>query len=345
MIPLTNPGFDSPAGRRPNRWEGAINRLPGIALVGTLAIMAIELGKVGWLQANGISALTIAIVLGMIVGNTLYPRLRLTFQDIANVGLAGVAIDACVLSSTFALSWWAGTRLLGLDRRTAMLIGAGSSICGAAAVMAAEPVVGGRAGQVAVAVSTVVVFGTLAIFLYPALYHLNEHFQFLSTSPRAYGIFAGSTVHEVAQVVAAGRAVSDTAANAAVITKMVRVMMLAPFLVILSAYLSRSPDPSEKIASNDTQSARRIVIPWFALGFVAVAALNSLAVLPKTAVGAAVNFDTVILAMAMAALGVTTQVSAIRTAGIKPLALAALLFAWLVLGGAAINAGVSAIFI
>jgi len=372
MLPhaVTNPGIDSVSGHEPNRWEGAINRLPGIALVGALALMAIELGKIGWLQRNGISALTVAIVLGMIAGNTLYPRiallsssgvtfskqtllragiilygLRLTFQDIANVGFPGVAIDACVLSSTFALSWWAGTRVLGLDRRTAMLIGAGSSICGAAAVMAAEPVVGGRAGQVAVAVSTVVVFGTLAIFLYPALYHLSEHFQVLAMSPRAYGIFTGSTVHEVAQVVAAGRAVSDTAANAAVITKMVRVMMLAPFLVILSAYLSRSPDSREKISSDNTQSVRRIVIPWFALGFVAVTALNSVAVLPKTAVSAAVNIDTVILAMAMAALGVTTHASAIRTAGFKPLALAALLFAWLVFGGAAINAGVSAVFV
>jgi uncharacterized integral membrane protein (TIGR00698 family) len=121
--------------------------------------------------------------------------------------------------------------------------------------------------------------------------------------------------------------------------------MLAPFLVILSAYLSRSPDRSEKISSDNTRPARRIVIPWFALGFVAVAALNSLAVLPKTFLSAAVDFDTVILAMAMAALGVTTHVSAIRTAGIKPLALAALLFAWLVLGGAAINAGVSALLV
>jgi len=372
MIPhsVMNAGIDTVPGHPPNRWEGAINRLPGIALVGAITIVAIELGKIGWLQANGISALTLAIALGMIVGNTLYPRiallsssgvtfskqtllragiilygLRLTFQDIASVGLAGVAIDACVLSSTFALSWWAGTRVLGLDRRTAMLIGAGSSICGAAAVMAAEPVVRGQAAQVAVAVSTVVVFGTLAIFLYPALYHLSEHVQVLTMSPRTYGIFAGSTVHEVAQVVAAGRAVSDTAANAAVITKMVRVMMLAPFLVILSAYLSRNPDRCEKIPSDNTQSSRRIVIPWFALGFVAVAALNSLVVLPKTAVGAAVDFDTVILAMAMAALGVTTHVSAIRTAGFKPLALAALLFAWLVLGGAAINAGVGALFV
>jgi uncharacterized integral membrane protein (TIGR00698 family) len=84
-------------------------------------------------------------------------------------------------------------------------------------------------------------------------------------------------------------------------------------------------------------SARRIVIPWFALGFILVAALNSLILLPK----AAVNLDTVILAMA--ALGVTTRVSAIRMAGVKPLALAALLFVWLILGGGAINLGVTAV--
>src|SRR6202042_812669 len=217
-----------------------------------------------WMQANGISALTLAIVGGMIAGNTIYPRisglsapgvtfskqillragiilfgLRLTFQDIGQVGVVGVMIDAIVLSSTFVLSCWAGTRLFGLNRRTAMLIGAGSSICGAAAVMATEPVVRGRADEVCVAVSTVVAFGTLAIFLYPALYHLNEQLRAFSISPFAYGIFTGSTVHEVAQVVAAGKAVAESTANTAVITKLVRVMMLAPFLVLLSAYLSR----------------------------------------------------------------------------------------------------------
>jgi uncharacterized integral membrane protein (TIGR00698 family) len=351
--------------------------VPGLALAGGLAFAAIELGKIGWLQANGISALTLAIVLGMLVGNTAYPRiaamsapgvtfskqnllrlgiilygLRLTFQDIGHVGLAGVVIDATVLCSTFALSWFVGTRVFGLDRKTAMLIGAGSSICGAAAVMAAEPVVRGRAEQVTVAVSTVVVFGTLAIFLYPVLYHLNEQYQLISMSPSAYGIFAGSTIHEVAQVVAAGHAISDEAANTAVIAKMVRVMMLAPFLVVLSAYLSRSKDGSEGLgksapgaaAHEATQKPGRIVIPWFALGFVAVAGLNSLAILPKPVVSAAIDIDTVMLAMAMAALGLTTHISAIRNAGIKPLAFAALLFAWLIGGGIAINAGVTALF-
>jgi len=240
----------------------------------------------------------------------------------------------------------AGTRLFGLNRRTAMLIGAGSSICGAAAVMATEPVVRGRAEEVSIAVATVVAFGTLAIFIYPALYQLNERAHWLTLTPFAYGIFTGSTVHEVAQVVAAGKAVADTAANTAVITKLVRVMMLAPFLVLLSAYLSRHSEEgaSEGAAPAPGPQAWRGVIPWFALGFIAVAGLNSLALLPHAVVSTAIDADTLILATAMAALGVSTQVSAIRKAGVKPLALAALLFGWLIFGGFAINTGISALF-
>jgi len=211
------------------RWRG---RLPGLLLTGAVAAAAMGLAPLPWLQAHGISALTLAIVLGIALGNTLYPRLavhagagvgfskhwllragivlyglRLTFQDIGQVGISGVLIDALVLTSTFALAWWAGTRWFGLDQQSALLIGAGSSICGAAAVMAAEPVVRGRAEQVTVAVSTVVVFGTLAMFVYPLLYQLNQAHGWIPMSAQVYGVFTGSTVHEVAQVVAAGRAV------------------------------------------------------------------------------------------------------------------------------------------
>jgi uncharacterized integral membrane protein (TIGR00698 family) len=200
----------------------------------------------------------------------------------------------------------------------------------------------GRAEEVSIAVATVVAFGTLAIFIYPALYQLNERLHWISLSPFAYGIFTGSTVHEVAQVVAAGKAVAETAANTAVITKLVRVMMLAPFLVLLSAYLSRHSE--EGTAPAGSPYPWRGVIPWFALGFIAVAGINSMAVLPHAVVSTATDADTLILATAMAALGVSTQVSAIRAAGIKPLGLAALLFGWLIFGGFAINAGVSALF-
>jgi len=337
-------------------------RLPGLLGVAILAPAAMAVAELPWLKGHGLSALTVAIVLGMVIGNTVYPQmagvaapgvlfskqvllragiilygLRLTFQDIAKVGIAGVAIDALVLASTFALSWWVGTRVFKLDRKTAMLIGAGSSICGAAAIMAAEPVIRGRAEQVTVAVSTVVVFGTVAIFLYPALYVLGTHIPNWGLSSTAYGIYAGSTIHEVAQVVAAGRAVAENAANTAVIAKMVRVMMLAPFLIGLSAYLSRHSEERADAAGAERAVKVSIVIPWFALGFVVVAGVNSLAFLPKMVVSTALDVDTLFLAMAMAALGLTTHVSAIRAAGIKPLALAAVLFGWLIAGGFAIN--------
>lgn len=373
--PATATRWRSTAMQRLQRLQRLQQLLPGLALTGALAFVSLQMGKIGWLQSNGISALTLAIVLGMVVGNTIYRRigamagagvtfskvnllrlgiilygLRLTFQDIGNVGWTGVAIDATVLCSTFGLACFLGTRVFGLDRKTAMLIGAGSSICGAAAVMAAEPVVCGRAEQVMVAVATVVVFGTLAIFLYPVLYHLIAQYHLFDLSPTAYGVYAGSTIHEVAQVVAAGRAIGEQAANTAVIAKMVRVMMLAPFLIILSTWLSRShardaaarhSDDSED--QDETMQRGGIVIPWFALGFVAVAGLNSLAVLPHAVVTQVIDIDTVLLAMAMAGLGLTTHVSAIRKAGIKPLALAAVLFVWLVCGGFAINAGITAL--
>src|ERR1700712_3112558 len=231
---------------------------PGLLLAAAVACAATAAARLSWLQANGVSALTLAIVIGLVAGNLLPAGaaavsadglnlakqrllragivlygLRLTFQDIGHVGIAGVAIDASVLCSTFALACLLGTRVFGLDRTTAILIGAGSSICGAAAVMATAPVVRGRPEQVAVAVATVVGFGSVAILLYPALGHL------LALAPTAYGLWAGSTIHEERQVVAAGHAFGDGAADTAVIAKMVRVMMLAPFLVALSAWFAR----------------------------------------------------------------------------------------------------------
>jgi uncharacterized integral membrane protein (TIGR00698 family) len=203
--------------------------------------------------------------------------------------------------------------------------------------MAAEPVVRGRAEQVTVAVSTVVVFGTLAMFLYPALYQLTLAHGVMPMSEQAYGVFTGSTVHEVAQVVAAGRAVSEGAADTAVIAKMVRVMMLAPFLVALSLLLARGG----RAQAGATRV--KIVVPWFAFGFVAVAGFNSLHLLPAAWVALAIDVDTVLLAMAMAALGLTTHASALRQAGMKPLLLALLLFGWLLAGGLGINVGVHAL--
>ncbi|MEZ5641193.1 MAG: putative sulfate exporter family transporter [Burkholderiaceae bacterium] len=149
----------------------------------------------------------------------------------------------------------------------------------------------------------------------------------------AFGVYVGSTVHEVAQVVVAGRAVSELAASQAVITKMIRVMMLAPFLIAVSALLAR------RGAAEGEEGAgrRRIVVPWFALGFVAMAGVRSADLLPQALLAPLLQAGNLVLAMAMGALGLTTHVSAVRRAGARPLLLAALLFAWLVIGGLAVN--------
>ena len=328
----------------------------GLALVGAIAAAATWAAGLPALQELGLSALTLAIVVGIAAGNTVFPKVavhtaagvdfakamllrtgivlygfRITFQDIAAVGVAGVVIDMLVMASVFVLAVQVGTRVLRMDRQTAMLIGAGSAVCGAAAVMAAEPVVRAPAHKVSVAVATVVVFGTTGMFLYPVL------FPHLGLSEHAYGVFAGSTIHEVAQVVVAGRAVGEAAASAAVIEKMLRVMLLAPFLLLLSAWLRRGAAATHGAAAGAT----KLNVPWFAVLFVAVAAFNSMQLLPAAWVRAILQLDGFLLAMAMAALGLRTQASAIRQAGAKPLLLAAILFGWLLFGGLAINFGVA----
>ena len=348
-----------PRPSHPSGWLRQLTELaPGLLLAGAIAAAATWGARQPLLAGSGLSALTLAICIGLVIGNTVYPRLapgchagvglakqrllragivlyglRLTFQDIGHVGMAGVVVDALVLGSTFLLAQWLGRRVFGLDARTTVLIGAGSSICGAAAVLATEPVIKGRAEDVAVAVATVVVFGTVGTFLYPALFHWNAAHGWLDMSPAQYGLYVGSTVHEVAQVVAAGEAIAPEAADVAVISKMVRVMMLAPFLLLLSMAVARG-NRSSQVSYGQP---RRITIPWFALGFVAMAGVNSLGVLPAAVVQVGVQLDNALLAVAMAALGLTTHVRAVRAAGTKPLLLAALLFAWLLVVGLLFN--------
>lgn len=351
----SNPANGKPGGR-------LFALVPGLFASALVAAISVWLAKLPTVSAYGISALTVAIVIGMVIGNTFYSRiaatckpgiefstkrvlrlgiilygLRLTFQDVADVGVVGILIDVVVVAGIFCLSWYAGMRIFKLDRETSMLIGSGASICGAAAVLAVEPVVKGRPEQVTIAVATVVLFGTIAMFLYPAIWEINQRLGMFQISAAAFGIYIGSTVHEVAQVVAAGSAVDMAAADTAVITKMVRVMLMAPFLIVLSALLGRSRSP----ASGSVRPP--LVVPWFAVMFIVVVAINSTFILPPQAVSAAIEFDTFILSMAMGALGMTTSFAGFRKAGIRPLYLAAFLFAWLVIGGALLNAGVMAV--
>ncbi|NPE50951.1 YeiH family putative sulfate export transporter [Dickeya dadantii] len=337
--------------------------LTGIILTGLLTRGVLWLSGQPTIAGLGLGSLTLAILVGMVLGNTVYTHLqprcdagvqwsrhhllrwgiilygfKLSFQQITAIGAAGLVIDLLTLTSTLLLACWLGQRWFRLDRHTVLLIGAGSSICGAAAVLATAPVLKSSADKVAVAVSTVVLFGTTAMFFYPWLYqHFIQYSGWLFT-PQTFGLYLGSTVHEVAQVVAAGHAIGPVTENTAVIGKMLRVMMLAPFLFLLGLWLKQR-QPAHQAAASATAG-----YPWFALGFVLMCGVNSLNWLPAGWVAMLTQLDNALLTMAMVALGLATRLSTLRQAGIKPLLLAAVLFLWLVAGGAAINLGVQHLF-
>ncbi|MEE2750147.1 MAG: YeiH family protein [Myxococcota bacterium] len=324
---------------------------PGLAVVALLAGVSTWGSWAPPLVALKISPLIVGILLGTAIGNIAGAHLppswspgitfsakkvlrlaiilygfRITFSQVAAIGIEGVLLDVLMVTSTLILGAFLGTRFFGLDKETTLLTSAGAAICGAAAVIATEPVVRAKAHQTALAVGTVVLFGTLSMFLYPIAYRAG----LVPLSEEVFGVYIGASVHEVAHVVGAGEAVSPLTADTAVIVKMTRVMLLAPALLVLSWVLSRQ-------RADNTEEASPLVVPWFAVGFIAVAGLNSLSLLPQTVVEHLITLDTFLLTMAMSALGLTTVLSQFKGIGWGPIRLAFCLALWLVFGGYALT--------
>ena len=148
----------------------------------------------------------------------------------------------------------------------------------------------------------------------------------LGFDSQAWGIYIGATVHEVAQVVGAASAIDPVTTQAATIVKMTRVALLAPVLIILGMYLHQA-------AGKGSGNRTPVAVPWFAVGFLALALVNSSGVIPEPALDALRRLDIFVLTMAMTALGMETRFAQIRQAGIKVLGLAFFLFVLLSVGG------------
>jgi uncharacterized integral membrane protein (TIGR00698 family) len=246
---------------------------------------------------------------------------RITFTEIAAVGMAGFVLDVLIVGLTLIFGVFVGTRWLGMDKETAVMTSAGAAICGAAAVVATEPLVKAEPHKTAVAVATVIIFGTIAMFVYPLMYRTG----LIPMSEEVFGMYAGATIHNVGHAIAAGEAVSAAATSTAMIVKMTRVMLLAPALLVIGWFLNRR--------SGDDAVTSGWVIPWFAIGFVAVAGFNSLSLLAPAVVNAIVVVDTFLLTMAMTALGLNTVLSKFKGIGWESLKLAFVLSLWLLVGG------------
>jgi uncharacterized integral membrane protein (TIGR00698 family) len=237
---------------------------------------------------------------------------QLTFAQIASVGGRGLLIIAVTLIATFIFTVWAG-RVLGVGRKLAELIAAGTSICGASAIVATNTVTDAHDEDVAYAIACVTIFGSVAMFAYPLLtgpLHLDS---------TAYGLWSGVSIHEIAQVVAASFQNGQHSGEIGTMSKLARVMLLAPTVFALNIR-------TRFLASGATAKAARPPIPWFVFGFVAIVGLNSVVDIPIEARKVIVTLTTFLLSVALAAMGLETDLAKLYAKGIRPAILGALAF-------------------
>ena len=323
---VTTAPSPSPAG---NRWQAL---LPGLALGGAVTAAAFLLRSLELPGLTRLSPLMLAIMIGMLVRNTLgRPEaaraglafslrgplrlgiillgLQVTLAEILGIGWSGLLILAFALLSTYLFTLWLGGRL-GVAPGLATLIAAGTGVCGASAIVAANTVVRDGDESVAYALATVTLFGTIAMFSYPLIGAA------LHMPTEVYGLWSGASVHEVAQVVAAGFARGQAEGEFATVAKLARVLMLAPLVIGMGLWAARQTQGGSRTGSPP--------IPWFVFGFLALVLLGDTGWIdPQLRLYA--NLATqILLTFALAAVGLETDIRRLIAQGWQPLLLGAL---------------------
>lgn len=327
-------------------------RLRGLAPGLALALAAAGLSLALTLVLPTVSALLVAIVLGVACRNllplpaALDPGLALAAKRLLRIGIVllglqlvlgdilalgpgmiavVVAIVAVGILATLAIG-----RALGVSPTQRLLIACGFSICGAAAVAAVDGVIETEdEEEVVTALALVVLFGTLMIPLIPLLG------AGLGLGELRTGLWAGGSIHEVAQVVAAGSAIGGAGLAAAVVVKLARVLLLAPVLAVVSVQRRRAMR-REQAGGAEPTGRRPPIVPLFVVGFLVMVLVRWTGVLPAGVLAGAGIVQTVLLAMAMFALGTGVRFSMFRRVGFRPVALAGastLVVAGVALGG------------
>jgi len=249
--------------------------------------------------------------------------LQLSVGDLLGLGAGEVVVLLATVTATFATTLWLG-RLLGVGRRLTLLVATGFSICGAAAVAAMSPVADAEEDEVATAVALVTVYGSLAILVVPLAAGA------LGLADRTAGLWAGMSVHEVAQVVAAAGTVSAAALSVAVVAKLARVVLLAPLVAGVGLVRRRSAGGAGAgggdAGAADPGGSRRgaaPLVPLFVVGFVAAVVVRSAGLVPDAVLPAVKPVTTLLLGAAMTALGTQIHLGRLVRTGGRPLALGA----------------------
>ena len=253
----------------------------------------------------------------------------LSVGEAARVGLSSLPVMLGTLVACLGAAWLYG-RLLGVDGGLRTLIGVGTGICGASAIAAASPVIEAASADIAYAVSTIFVFNIAAVLAFPVVGHA------LGMSQHSFGLFAGTAVNDTSSVVATATTYGSQAANQAVVVKLVRTLMIIPVCAGLAWLTAREKRAAGEAASavggSDGRCSRLsprralTLIPWFLVGFLVMATANSAGLIPAGAHGGVSQVATFLVAVALSAIGLSTDVAALRRAGAKPLLLGAMLW-------------------
>lgn len=235
-------------------------------------------------------------------------------RSLLGIGLRGLVLDLSVIGAVYAAALWFG-RKKGLPDNLSLLLGTGTAICGASAIVAANAVVRGKDEEVAFSVATVTLFGTLSMFLFPVAD------RFLHLSAAVYGAWSGSSIHEIGQVIGATLPYSRESLELGTLLKLTRVALLLPVVLLLEAFVVA------RTSSEGLRTPEKRSFPWFVVAFAGVVALNFLLPLPPPLLHLLQTADSAVLAVAMAAMGLETHLSRLFSFGMRPMASG--LFLWL----------------
>lgn len=307
--------------------KSVTNKLPGIALAAVIAIPAWLLGQAVPIVGSPV----FGILFGMILAFWKRPEflnqgiqytskkilqysiILLGFDmnlfNVLRVGKQTLILMAFTLTAAFLAAFWAG-KLLKLDGNTKTLIGVGSAICGGSAIAATAPVIQADDDEVAQSISTIFLFNVLAAFLFPFLGHA------FGMSDQNFGLWAGTAVNDTSSVVAAGYSFSNAAGNLAVIVKLTRTLMIVPVTLVLALYTSRK---AAGAAKGTFRFAK--IFPWFVLGFVAASVISTFLPMPAGLGGTLSQIGKFMIVMAMAAIGLNTNLVKLVKSGVKPILL------------------------
>jgi uncharacterized membrane protein YadS len=360
--PQRGPLYPTSASRPRRAARRARATAPGFALALAVAAVATVVGEYVPLIGSAVPGAVIGAVIAIAVkpGARLAPGVKwastfvlqcsvvllgaqLSIAEAARVGVSSLPVMLGTLAVCLGAAWLYG-RLLGVPGDLRTLIGVGTGICGGSAIAAVSPVIEAASTDVAYAISTIFLFNIAAVLVFPLLGHA------LGMSQQSFGLFAGTAVNDTSSVVATATTYGAAATSHAVVVKLVRTLMIIPICLGLATLTARkhrfatatgqaaADTPAGATASAPARmSPRRVLklVPWFLIGFVLVAAVNSAGVIPAGAHAPLQHASVFLVAVALSAIGLSTNVAALRKAGHRPLLLGALL--WITVAAASLG--------